>query len=293
MDYLLHILILIGIYAILSVSLDLIAGYAGMLSVAHAAFYGVGAYVGALMALRLGAPFLVNLICAFLLGGFLGALVGVTSLRLRNQHVVITTFALQVAIFSLMNNWLELTRGPLGIPGIPRPVLFGLKVSTHLHFLLLVLAVSAATLWAIWRITLSPFGRVLAAIREDEAFAEATGKNVAACKVLVFLVGGGFAAVGGVLYAYYISFVDPTSFTIMESIFIICIVVVGGAGSSWGPVLGAIILVGLPELLRFLGLPAAVAAGVRQVIYGVALVTFVMWRPQGVLGKYSFDQGGS
>jgi len=291
MEYLLHILILIGIYVILSVSLNLIAGYAGLLSIAHAAFYGVGAYVAALMALNLHSPFLVNVVCAVIFSGLLGALVGIPSLRIRDDYFVIATFAFQVIIFSVLNNWVSLTGGPMGLPGIPQPTFFGLKISSHVGFLLTIGFFCAVTLLITRRIVQSPFGRVLKAIREDEVFTQAAGKNIATYKVLVFVIGAGMAAVAGVMYAYYISFIDPTSFTVMESIFIISIVIIGGAGSLWGPVAGAVVLVLLPEILRFLGLPSSVAANVRQILYGGLLVAFMMWRPRGFLGKYAFQSG--
>lgn len=286
----LHILILIGIYVILSVSLNLIAGYAGLLSIAHAAFYGVGAYVAALMALNLHSTFLVNIICAVIVSGLLGALVGIPSLRIRDDYFVIATFAFQVITFSILNNWVSFTGGPMGLPGIPQPTIFGLQVSSHLGFLIFIALFCALTLWVTRRIVRSPFGRVLKAIREDEVFAQTAGKNVAAYKIIVFVVGAGMAAVAGVMYAYYISFIDPTSFTVMESIFIISIVIIGGTGSLWGPVAGAVVLVLLPELLRFLGLPSSVAANLRQIIYGGLLVAFMMWRPRGFLGEYAFHR---
>jgi len=291
MEYLLHILILIGIYIILSMSLNLIAGYTGLLSIAHAAFYGVGAYVAALMALNLHSPFLVNIVCAVILSGLLGALVGIPSLRIRDDYFVIATFAFQVITFSILNNWVSLTGGPMGLPGIPQPMIVGLRISSQIGFLILVGVFCALTLWATHRIVRSPFGRVLKAIREDEVFAQAAGKNIAAYKVLVFVIGAGMAAVAGVMYAHYISFIDPTSFTVMESIFIISIVIIGGAGSMWGPVVGAVVLVVLPELLRFIGLPSSVAANIRQILYGGLLVAFMMWRPRGFLGKYAFQSG--
>jgi branched-chain amino acid transport system permease protein len=290
MEYLLHILILVGIYVILSLSLNLITGYTGLLSIAHAAFYGVGAYVAALMALNWHSPFWVNIVCAIILSGLLGALVGIPSLRIRDDYFVIATFAFQVITFSILNNWVSFTGGPMGLPGIPQPEVFGWTVSSHLGFLLLVGFLCALTLLVCRRIVRSPFGRVLKAVREDEVFAQAAGKNVAAYKVLVFVIGASMAAVAGAMYAYYITFIDPTSFTVMESIFIISIVIIGGAGSLWGPVVGAVVLVTLPELLRFVGLPSAVAANVRQILYGGALVAFMMWRPQGLLGEYGFEK---
>ncbi len=288
MEYLLHILILIGIYVILAESLNLIVGYTGLLSIAHAAFYGVGAYVAALMALKLGSPFTINIICAVIISGLLGGLVGIPSLRIRGHYFVIATFAFQVIAFSILNNWVSFTGGPMGLPGIPQPIILGWKISSHIEFLLLVGFCAILILWICHRIVKSPFGRVLMAIREDEVFALAAGKNVAVYKVAVFVVGSGMAAVAGVLYAHYISFIDPTSFTVMESIFIISIVIIGGAGSLWGPVIGAVVLVMLPEALRFVGLPSSLAANMRQIIYGGLLVAFMMWRPQGLAGKYGF-----
>lgn len=291
MEYLLHILILIGIYIILSVSLNLIAGYTGLLSLAHAAFYGVGAYVAALLALKVHSPFLANIACAVLLSALLGALVGVPALRIHEDYFVIATFAFQVITFSVLNNWISFTGGPIGLAGIPQPVILGWSVSSHGEYLLLVGCLCALTLWLSYRIVHSPFGRVLRAIREDEVFAQAAGKNVSRNKVLIFIVGAGMAGVSGAVYACYITFIDPTSFTIMESIFIISIVIIGGSGSLWGSVVGATVLVTLPEILRFVGLPTSVAANIRQIVYGGLLVAFMMCRPHGLLGKFSFRRG--
>lgn len=290
MEYLLHILILIGIYVILSVSLNLIAGYVGLLSIAHAAFFGVGAYVAALLALKLNSPFLLNIFCAVIFSGILGALVGIPSLRIHDDYFVIATFAFQVITFSVMNNWVSFTGGPMGLPGIPQPIIFGWKINTHVDFLLLVIILCFITLWISHKIVRSPFGRALKAIREDEIFAQAIGKNVANYKVMIFVIGAGMASVAGVVYAYYITFIDPTSFTVMESIFIISIVIIGGAGNIWGSVLAAAVLVVLPEALRFLGMPNAIAANMRQIIYGALLVICMLFRPQGFIGEYSFKK---
>jgi len=293
LEYLLHIFILIGIYVILAESLNLIVGYTGLLSIAHAAFYGVGAYVAALMALKLGSPFPVNLLCAIVISGLLGGFVGIPSLRIRDDYFVIATFAFQVIAFSILNNWVSFTGGPMGLPGIPPPVIFGWEISSHYEYLLLVGSLAVFTIWVCHRIIQSPFGRVLTAIREDEVFTLAAGKNVAAYKVIIFMIGSALAAIAGVLYAHYISFIDPTSFTVMESIFIISIVIIGGTGNLWGSVVGAAILVMLPEMLRFIGLPSSVAANIRQILYGCLLVVFMMWRPQGLMGEYKFALGGA
>ena len=291
MEYLFHIGILVGIYVILAVSLDLLAGHAGILSLAHAAFYGIGAYTSALVAVRLGAPFWVGLLVGMGAAAAISIMVSLPSLRLHDDYFVIATFGFQVILLSVLNNWMDLTRGPLGIPGIPRPVLLGWEVRTQLEFLILTAAAAIISYLIVGRIAGSPFGRVLRAIREDEVFPGSLGKNTIGFKVLAFSVSAALAAVAGSLYAHYVTYIDPTSFTVMESILVISMVILGGAGSPWGPVVGAVVLVTLPELLRFVGLPSSVAANVRQILYGGLLVAFMMWRPQGLLGKYSFKKG--
>jgi branched-chain amino acid transport system permease protein len=288
MNYLLHILILISIYIIISISLNLISGYAGLLSVAHAAFYGIGAYVVALLALNFGSSFIINMICGMLLAGILGTIIAIPSLRIHDDYFVIATFGFQIIVFSIMNNWVSLTKGPLGIPGIPQPVIFGITISSHVQFLILTGFFALLTFLFSRRLVKSPFGRVLKAIREDEIFAEALGKNVTKYKILVFVIGASIAAVAGSLYAWYITFIDPTSFTVQESIFMLSIVIIGGTGNLWGSVLGAALLITIPEALRFLGMPSAIAANTRQILYGTLLVIFMLYRPQGLLGEFAF-----
>jgi branched-chain amino acid transport system permease protein len=288
MDYLLHILILICIYCIVGISLNLIAGYTGLISIAHAAFYGIGAYTAALLSLRFGTSFLLTIPAAIIVAAAIGFLIGFPSLRIRDDFFVIATFGFQVIIFSIMNNWMDLTQGPLGLPGIPQPELLGYKFSSHLDFLALSLFFAVAVYLISRRLVNAPFGNVLRAIREDELFAQSLGKNVNRYKVLIFSVGAGLVAIGGALYAYYITFIDPTSFTVPESIFMLSIVIVGGAGRLSGSIIGAILLVSIPELLRFIGMPSSIAANMRQILYGGLLVLFMMFRPKGIWGEFSF-----
>lgn len=290
MDYLLHILILIGIYVIISISLNLISGYTGLISLAHAAFYGIGAYVSALLALKFGSYFMVNMALAIILAGILGALIALPSLRIHDDYFVIATFAFQVITYSIMNNWVSLTGGPMGLPGIPQPAVLGIVISSHLEFLILVAFFALLTYLLAYCLINSPFGRVLKAIREDEVFALSLGKDVNRYKISVFIIGAALAAIAGSLYANYITFIDPTSFTVMESVFMLSIVIIGGTGNLLGSVVGAVMLVIIPELLRFLGLPSAIAANFRQILYGSLLVVFMMFRPQGLLGEFAFRE---
>jgi branched-chain amino acid transport system permease protein len=288
MEYFLHIAIFTGVFAILAISLDLVAGHIGCLSLSHAAFYGLGAYGSVLAASHLGISFLACTLAGMLIAVLASLIVSFPSLRLHGDYLVIATFAFQVILFSVLNNWMEITRGPLGIPGIPEPVILGWHITSHGDFLILAGGFAAFAYLAVYLLTSAPFGRVLHAIREDELFAKAHGKNILYFKVTAFATSAALAALAGSLYAHYITYIDPTSFTIMESILIISMVIIGGAGSVSGPLVGALVLVTLPEALRFVGLPSATAANLRQIIYGTLLVVMMMFRPRGLIGKYSF-----
>lgn len=290
MIYLIHIFILIGIYVILSVSMNLLAGFTGILSMAQAAFFGIGAYAAALMALNLQTPFLLNIVLSVIITGAFGAIVGVPALRIKDDYFVIATFAFQIITFSVLNNFVSFTGGPMGLPGIPQPVIFGIEITGHWSFLILTVILASLCYYFSQRIVSSPFGRTLKSIREDEVFTQSLGKNVSMIKVKIFIISAAIAAVAGVLYATYITYIDPTSFTVNESIFIISIVIIGGSGNLKGSVVGAVVLVMLPELLRFVGLPNSIAANIRQLLYGGLLVVFMFWRPSGFIGEYTFNK---
>jgi branched-chain amino acid transport system permease protein len=293
MEYILHILILIGIYAILGISLNLIAGYLGLLSVGQAAFFGIGAYAVGLATVAFGTSVFFGLLIGIILAGILGAIVAWPSLRIHDDYFVVATLAFQVLVFSILNNWISLTRGPMGIVGIPPPSVFGFEIGSRVGFMVLIWVFVALTMLFVARIVHSPYGRVLKTIREDEVLAQVLGKNIVRYKVQAFIVSAALAAISGGLYASYISFIDPTSFNLGESIFILAIVIVGGAGSLWGPVLGAALLISLPEALRFFDLPTSVIANIRQILYGGILVGFTFWRPQGLIGETFLDKAGN
>jgi branched-chain amino acid transport system permease protein len=262
---------------ILSQSLNLSAGFGGMISLAHAGFYGVGAYTAALLSVNYQLPFLLTLPVAMLLSGLLALIVSAIALRTIDDYFIICTLGIQVIVFSLMNNWMSLTHGPLGIPGIPGIQIFGIWLESKWAFLLLTIVLAALIFLLLKWLTGSSFGLTLRALSEDEIFAQSLGKNVYLSKVIAFTVGAMIAAVPGVLYAHYISYIDPTSFTVDESIFILSIVIIGGMQNLRGSIIAAAFLVLLPEALRFVGMPNAIAANMRQIIYGGILI-FMMFR---------------
>jgi branched-chain amino acid transport system permease protein len=286
MNYVLHILVIAGIYIILALSLNLIVGYTGLPALGHIAFACVGAYASALLALRLGITPWLGLPIGAVVAGLLGLAIGYPSLRLKGDYLALATFGLGLIVYAVAKNWVGLTRGPMGLSGIPRFNLFGWQVSQVWAYLILVTIFVLITIFVINRIVKAPIGRVLRAIRDDEIAAQALGKDTQRHKLMVFVIGAFFAGIAGVLYAHYITFIDPSSFTMMESITILLMVIFGGMASVPGSILGAVILVVLPEALRFIGLPSSIAAQARQMLYGALLVILMIWRPKGLLGKF-------
>jgi len=278
-------MIMILLYVMLSQSLTLTAGYSGLISLAHAGFYGIGAYTTAILSLKCHFPFLASLPIAMLISGICAVIVSVISLRTVNDYFIIITLGIQVIAFSIMNNWMSLTNGPLGIPGIPSVSILGFAFESKISFLLLTLLITIVMFLLLRNITKSPFSRILIALSEDEIFTKSLGKKVYQAKVASFTIGGMFAAIPGVLYAHYISYIDPTSFTIDESIFILSIVIIGGMRNLWGSAIAAGVLVIFPEALRFLGLPSNIAANMRQIIYGLTLVIMMFKFNKGFISK--------
>lgn len=280
MEYILHLLILMGIYVMLSQSLSLAAGFGGLLSLAHAGFYGIGAYTAAILAVKCQWTFLEVLPIALLISGVIASLVAAIALRTVDDYFIICTLGIQVVIFSVMNNWMSMTNGPLGISGIPYLTILGFPIDNKVSFLAITFLFAVSIFIVLRFITLSAFGRTLCSLSEDEIFTASLGKNVYLTKLIAFSMSGMLASVPGVLYAYYISYIDPTSFTVAESIFILSIVIIGGMRKLWGCLLAVIFLILLPEILRFIGLPNSIAANLRQIIYGVLLI-YAMFRTYG------------
>ncbi|OGK87483.1 MAG: hypothetical protein A2X52_07515 [Candidatus Rokubacteria bacterium GWC2_70_16] len=250
---------------------------------AHAGFMAIGAYATALLTTKAGANFFAAAVVGMGLAALVAALLAVPTLKVTGDHYIIASFGFQVIIISVLLNWPALTNGPFGISGIPRPSLFGFAFASYPRLLVLAVALAGLAGWVAWRIAVSPFGAVLRAIREDEGAARSLGKDVTRFKVQVFVVGCALAALGGALYAGVTSFIDPPSFDIHESIFILAIVIIGGKGNVLGSMLGALVLIVLPELLKFLAVPSSIADPLRRVLYGVLLMAFMRFLPAGLL----------
>ncbi len=283
MNYLLYVLSLVAVYAVLTVSLNLLVGYTGILSVAHAAFMGIGAYAVALLLTDFGVNFFLTLPVAMVVAGLVGGALAASTLRLRGDYYIIGSFGFQVIMYNVFLNWIGLTKGPFGIRNIPKPSVGQFTFADPVRYAILAVAFLAVTVWIARRVADSPYGKVLRAIREDEAGAASIGKNVNRYKISIFIVSSMLASVGGALYAGLISYVDPFAFTIHESIFLQALVIVGGAGNVFGSVVGAAVLIVIPEILRFFDVPTTIASPFREILYGSLMILFLRFRPKGLL----------
>lgn len=283
MDYAYHVLVMMCLYAILATSFNIVVGMAGLFALSHAAFYAIGAYTTAILTVRLGLPFPIPLLIGAALTSAIGCAAAVPALRVGGHYLVVMTLALQVILIDVLRNMQDLTGGPDGLSGVPNLVLFGWRLSTPGRFLILAAVMAVLCVWIAWRTERSPFGRALRAVRENDLAAASVGKDVVAMKLKAFALSAGLAAVAGSLLAQYIGFVGPQSFTVDETIFILGMVILGGTGNTFGAALGAIVLVALPEALKFLALPPATADMMRNVLYGVVLILILRVRPLGLL----------
>ncbi len=291
LPYFENLVILGSIFSILSVSLNLTMGYTGLFNLGHAAFFAIGAYVSALLALGFGVPFWFALVAAALFSALFGFLLGFPTLRLRGDYLALGTLGFAFIVEAILKNWTDVTRGPLGLPGIPRPELLGISFSSLDLYLILALVFLAFTIIITHRIVNSPFGRILKAIREDETAAATLGKNIFRYKLIILTVSAFFAGIAGSLYAHYITFIDPTSFSLPVLILLLSAVIIGGLASIRGSVVGAFLLILLPEPLRFIGLPSNLVGAGRQMIYAALVLTILLKRPQGLFGEYVFKRG--
>lgn len=289
MNYLYHLIIYFEIYAIVAMSLNLLIGYGGLLQVAHAAYYGIGAYAAALLWTKLGWGFFPGLALGAFAAGVLSLLVSLPAWRFKGDYFVMISIAVQTLIYAALYNWTELTNGPFGISGIARPVIAGYSFVTTASITVLygVLALGLGMIMALLK--WSPFGRALQAIRDDELAARSIGIPVNLLKLQTFALASAMVGIAGGLYASYVSYIDPTSFSLNESILMLSMVIIGGTGNVRGPLTGAAVLILLPEALRFLQLPDAVAANVRLLAYGLLLVIMMHLRPQGLAGTYRYQ----
>jgi branched-chain amino acid transport system permease protein len=276
--YLVTILITVIVYAILAHSLNIITGHAGQISLGHSAFFGIGAYTSALLYTEAGLPFWVSVPLAAVIAGIVGALLGIPCLRVRDDFLAITTMGI-VFVVEAVFLYIPFFGGAMGIGGINLPQWFGREMSKSEYFLL-ILIVFVLLLLLDRRLGRSWIGLAWSSIREDEQAAEAMGVDVVRFKVMAFVLGSSIAGLAGGFYAHFLTFIMPQNFGFGQSIVILCMVVFGGIGTRWGPILGAIILGVLPEISRPI-------MEYRTLVYGVLLLAMMRFQPGGLLGEES------
>jgi branched-chain amino acid transport system permease protein len=276
-EYLLRVATMMAIYVVLASSLNLIIGFTGMYSLGHGAFYGIGAYVSAILAVALGWSFWVTMPLAGLVTALVGAFLGLATLRLRQTFLVFGTLAFGEIVRIVIMNWPSLTRGPMGIPGIPSPTVMGVELASSRQWYYLILVFSALMVFLIQRLYHSRVGRAWVAIREDEVAAASMGVSVFGFKVLAFTIACLVAGLTGAFYAHFVTFISADQFGMSESFLILTMVALGGTGSIIGPIIGAIILILVPEAFRFL-------AEFRGVLYGAILIFVIVIKPEGLAG---------
>jgi branched-chain amino acid transport system permease protein len=275
--YTAHVLILMGIFVVLTLGLNLIVGYAGQVSLGHAAFFGIGAYTSALLVKELQWPWLFAFCAAGLVASAFGVVLGLPTLRLRHDYLAIVTLGFgEVVRFVILNT--EKLGGTTGIVGIPKPVIGGHTFKSKDDFLLLVGLLVLGSVIIVWRISVSKIGQALRAIREHEDMAMMMGVETVRYKVVIFGIGALLAGLAGSAFAHYAAYIHPSDFGLEQSITIMCMVVLGGLGSITGSIVGAVTLVALPEVIRDL-------QQYTGIVYGALLLGLMLLRPKGLLGK--------
>ncbi len=277
-DYYRDIMTLTCIYIVLALGLNIIVGQTGLLNLGYVAFYAIGAYTYAILSTKYGLSFWPGLGAGAAMAAVFAVVLGSPTLRLRGDYFAIVTLGLGEITRIILNNWDSMTGGPNGISQVGRPVLAGYVLHTTFDFYYLILLMTVGTVFAMKRIMSSRIGRAWIAIREDEIAAEAMGINTFRLKLLAFVLGSAWAGLTGVFFAAKMAFVSPESFTFFESVMILCMVVLGGMGSIPGIILGALLLITLPEVFRDF-------QDYRMLAFGAALVLMMVFRPQGLLGS--------
>ena len=281
-NYTMRIIIYIGLYVVLALGLNVVMGFTGLLNIGHAAFYAVGAYSTAILMVEYGMSFWLTIPVGMFFGVLLGILLGFPTLRVRDDYLAIVTLGFGQIVYIVANNWMGLTRGPRGIPGIPAPRLefsdYQIVIESYPAYYYLILLFVFITICACVRIKDSRVGLAWTAIREDEDVAAVMGINLVYYKTMAFGFSAAVGALAGSFFAVFQSFVSPNSFTILESVIIITIPILGGLGSIPGTIIGAIVMIGGPEFFR-------AASEYRMVIMGAFMVVMMIVRPQGLFGK--------
>jgi len=294
-NYWLGVCNLIGITLVAAIGLNILVGYCGQLSIGHAGFIAVGAYTTAILTNRLELPFLVGLVCAGLVAGFIGLIFGIPSVRVKGFYLAITTIAAQFIIIWVINHW-SLTGGFLGIK-VPYASIGGLVFRSEVSQFYLIMIIAALCTFFAKNLARTKVGRAFVAIRDNDLAAEVMGVNLFYYKMLAFFIGCFFAGIAGALLAHWIGFLNTEQFSLTESILYIGMIIIGGLGTTLGPILGVVFIRVLQQLLTvefapfleksFTMLPAGFASGVTPMLFGLVIVLFLILEPRGIAHRWA------
>lgn len=286
MNYFMTLVSIFSIGIILAMSLNLLMGYTGRVSMAHGGFMGIGAYAAAWLALNLGVNMVWALFAAAFAAGLIGWLYGLATMRLDGDEFILASFALQMVIVEAISRWTDVTRGTYGLSGIPKPEVFGIALKTAPQFAIYSVVIMLICAAIMMRMSGSAFGLVLRGVRESTSSMEALGTDTTRIKVLVVVISAAFAGVAGTLQASLVTFIHPDNFSIMLSIIIVAYLLVGGLGNMWGGAAGAVLLISVPEIIATTGLvPSNLLGPMERIVYGVILMLFVWFRPKGIIAE--------
>ncbi len=278
-----YLLTLASVYMMATFGLNLTVGYAGQMSLGQAAFFGIGAYIAAI-ALKADVPFLLVLPIAAVACFVVGLALGFPALRVQHHYLAFATLGFNVLVFLIMRNEEKITGGTFGISAIPRPTILGMSFEGHLAFFYFTLGSLVILAGGLWWLLRSPWGRAFAALRDNPIRAESLGVNITAYTLLAFAIGAACAGIGGVYYASLVEFIEPGPFHFSTSLMMLLAVIVGGSGRFFGPVLGTVIIILLPELLRSSNMEALkFMQKWYLVFFGIAVVLLMVWLPGGIL----------
>jgi branched-chain amino acid transport system permease protein len=281
MEYFYTVLILVGIYTILAASFNLIIGFGGLISIAHPIFFALAAYCSALLNLRLGVPIPLAILGGALFASAMSFMLSLPSLRISGDYLLIASIGFQLGFVEVIKN-VEIAGAASGLTGINS--LYTGENRTLL-FALTVLVVAAVVVLLVHRMTSGNYGRAIQAMRDDEEAFASLGRNAMAVKIAIFAVGSGLAGLAGALYAHHFEFLSPEQFGITQSALILTMVVVGGMGTTAGPVVGALLLTALPQAITFLNLPPSIMAPLQGMLYTGLVLVFLFLRPAGLVGR--------
>lgn len=286
--HLFTVLILIGLYSIITVGLSLLLGYAGQISLGHAAFFGIGAYVSGILTTKTAlSPWLV-IILGMLLTFFLAYLVGIPILKLKGHFLALATVGLNVIVYVLIVGLSDITGGPLGLQGIPKLSLLGINLGNPLYFYYFIWTIVVLVTFISTNIVRSHIGRLLKSIGDSEIATQTLGVHVAKYKVAIFALSAAYASLAGSLYAHFINFIAPPTFNVHFSIILLIMVMVGGVHSIWGAILGTALIMFLQELIRFVSDQYLQISGpVENVVYGFMVILVMIFMPKGLISILS------